>query len=412
MTQLSRRSLGVAATATVMSAVIAGCSSVDPNAKAPANNASDGGTSGGPSASTDATSSSPTPVAKPVATLSTAHGLTGMLPTDALKVTVANGTLDGVTVTTAKGTKVPGAVAGDSWKPTRNLLPQTSYVATVAMKASDGTASTQTAKFSTLQTNVAGFDILYTGFTLGVGMPAIIQFVTSVETPAMRAEVQKHVSINVSPAQEGSWGWLDDRQLLWRPKNYWKPGTKITVTANLAGIQTGKNKWIGRDATGSFSIGDARISYVNIATHQMRVTENGKTVRTIPVTTGKQPSYTTRSGTKVIMERDSSVIMDSTTVDIPKNSPDAYHLNVKWAMRLTWSGEFIHAAPWSVGSQGYANVSHGCTGMSTSNAKWMFDFSRVGDVVIYTGSNREMTATNGYGMWNMSWSQWKSASAL
>ncbi|MDA8437872.1 MAG: L,D-transpeptidase, partial [Propionibacterium sp.] len=103
---------------------------------------------------------------------------------------------------------------------------------------------------------------------------------------------------------------------------------------------------------------------------------------------------------------------DSTTVDIPKNSPDAYHLDVQYAMRLTWSGEFLHAAPWSVASQGVANVSHGCTGMSTANAKWLFDFSHAGDVVVYTGSNRQMTLSNGIGVWNASWSQWQALKSV
>lgn len=405
-----RRRTAAAATAGLVLAGVAGCATTDPkSAGSPA--------AGGSAASTGATSASPaassaTPVATPSATVSTPAGLDAMLPSDALVVKVTDGTLKDVQVVDAKGKPVAGKLTADGWKSTRNLLPQADYTATLTLAASDGSTTTKTQKFSTLQTNIAGFDILYDGYNAGIGLPVSIQFVSQVETKAMRAEVEKHVSVSVTPAQEGSWGWLDNRQLMWRPKTYWKPGTKISITANLAGIQTGANKWVGKDQTGGFTIGDARIIYVDIANHSMRVTKNGTTVNTFPVTTGRQPEFTTRSGIKVIMERLDSVVMDSTTVDIPKNSPDAYRLKVSWAMRLTWSGEFIHAAPWSVGSQGYANVSHGCTGMSTSNAKWLFDFSRVGDVAIYTGSNRSMTVDNGIGIWNYTYNQWKAQSAL
>ncbi|HET9126627.1 MAG TPA: Ig-like domain-containing protein [Propionibacteriaceae bacterium] len=408
---LTRRAAAVVASAGLLaSALLAGCSSIDPTAGGTAGTSSSA--SAPASAASSAASASPSTVAVPTLTMTSQHALNAVLPTDTLTFAATNGTVSAVTVATGSGTAVPGSLSGTTWKPTRNLLPQTDYVATVTLTASDNSTRTETRKFSTLKTTIENYDILYTGFTLGVGMPAIIQFVQPVETQAMRAEVVKNVSVTSSPRQEGSWGWVDNRQLMWRPKDYWTKGTKVTVTANLAGIQTGKNSWVGRDATGSFSIGDARISYVNIATHQMRVTENGKTIKTIPITAGREPDYTTRSGIKVIMQRYSHIVMDSTTVDIPKNSPDAYHLDVKWAMRLTWSGEFLHAAPWSVASQGVANVSHGCTGMSDANAKWMFDFSRAGDVVVFTGSNRPMTLGNGIGVWNDSFSQWQALASV
>ena len=121
----------------------------------------------------------------------------------------------------------------------------------------------------------------------------------------------------------------------------------------------------------------------------MKVFSNGKLLRTIPITTGEQPKFTTRSGIKVIMEKFDAKRMNSETVGITGDSADGYDIdNVQWAMRVTYSGEFIHAAPWSVGSQGYANVSHGCTGMSTANADWLYHMTVRGDVVEYTGTDR------------------------
>ncbi len=118
-------------------------------------------------------------------------------------------------------------------------------------------------------------------------------------------------------------------------------------------------------------------------------------------------------GVKIIIEKVRSKTMNSETVGIDPNGPDGYNIdNVEYAQRLTFSGEFVHAAPWSVGSQGRANVSHGCTGMSTSNAGWFYSVTQPGDVVEYTGTNRPMTLTNGYGDWNLSWDDWVKGSAL
>ena len=144
----------------------------------------------------------------------------------------------------------------------------------------------------------------------------------------------------------------------------------------------------------------------------MTVTQNGKVLRTIPITTGKA-GFTTRSGTKVIIEKLRTKRMNCETVGISQSNPEYYNIDdVEYAMRLTYSGEFIHAAPWSVGSQGYANVSHGCTGMSTSNAAWLYGISKRGDVVEYTGTDRWMTMTNGYGDWNVPFKEYKQGSAL
>ena len=144
----------------------------------------------------------------------------------------------------------------------------------------------------------------------------------------------------------------------------------------------------------------------------MKVFSNGKLLRTLPITTGK-PGFTTRSGTKVIIEKFDSKRMNSETVGIPAGSSEAYDIdNVQWAMRVTYSGEFIHSAPWSVGSQGYDNVSHGCTGLSPENAAWLYYISKRGDVVEYTGTDRGMEPGNGWTDWELSFADYKQGSAL
>ena len=162
----------------------------------------------------------------------------------------------------------------------------------------------------------------------------------------------------------------------------------------------------------TFDVGDAVIHRVNLDTYEMKSFVNGKLARTIPISGGK-PGFETRSGTKVIMEKFREKRMDAATTGISEDDPEYYDISdVPYAMRVTSSGEFLHGAPWSVGSQGSANVSHGCVGMSVDDARWVYDHTLRGDVVEVTGTDRQMTLTNGYGDWNESFAQYKKGSAL
>jgi lipoprotein-anchoring transpeptidase ErfK/SrfK len=155
------------------------------------------------------------------------------------------------------------------------------------------------------------------------------------------------------------------------------------------------------------------ISTVDTRAHTLTLRRNGVVIRTFPVSTGRPgPLTESRNGIKVIMERDSTIVMDSATVGIPAGSPGAYKITTEWNLRLTWTGEFIHSAPWSVGSQGSDNVSHGCTNMAPADAEWMFDNSRVGDVVVFTGSSRPFEPLEGYGVWVYNFPKWAALSAF
>jgi lipoprotein-anchoring transpeptidase ErfK/SrfK len=166
-----------------------------------------------------------------------------------------------------------------------------------------------------------------------------------------------------------------------------------------------------KNRTVKFRTGSAMVSTVNVARHTLTVTRNGKTLRVIPVSTGKA-GFLTRNGIKVVLEKHTLKVMDATTIGIGRSDPEYYRLEVPYAMRVTWSGEFVHAAPWSVGSQGRANVSHGCVGMSMGNAIWLFNMSTVGDVIRVVNSPRTLEPGNGYTDWNVSWADWTAGSAL
>jgi len=338
------------------------------------------------------------------------------VPVDTLvRVTAANATLQRVSVRAQGGAALPGGLAKNaaSWAAQERLEPGTTYHVSAFAKDEGGATQRLQRTFHTVplsldqQTypSIAPID----GETVGVGMPVIVQFDVPVTN---RAEIEKHLSVQTSPKQPGTWHWISDYEVHWRPRTYWKPGSNVTVNADVNGVNAGSGIYGQEDRSTSFHVGDAVFMKIHVARHEMRVFDNGRLLRTIPVTGGK-PGFTTRSGIKVIIEKFRHKRMDAATTGISPNSPEYYNIsNVEYAQRVTYSGEFLHAAPWSVGDQGSANVSHGCVGMSTSNAAWLYSLTKRGDVVDVTGTDRSMEPDNGYGDWNVPWTQYKAASAL
>ena len=221
-----------------------------------------------------------------------------------------------------------------------------------------------------------------------------------------RAEVEKRLRITASNTVVGAWSWDKDRTAVtFRPETYWPAKTKVSIEAPLKGVELSPGTFGTNDLNGGFSTGSATILTVNAATHQLRVVRDGKLVRKIPVTTGKS-GFETRSGIVPIMAKEGTVVMDAASGGTPQGSSEYYRLTVNYSMRITPSGEYLHAAPWSEGSQGYANTSHGCVGMSTTNASWLFDYAKVGDVVVVKNTGRQQDLGNGITQWNVSWDKW------
>ncbi|WP_436773969.1 Ig-like domain-containing protein [Yinghuangia sp. YIM S09857] len=351
-------------------------------------------------------------------TMTPMDGSDAVPPESVVTVGSGGGVLSGVTLTAADGTAVPGAMSpgGASWHSEKPLLYGTKYTVQATAVDVHGLTSTGSSTFTTATPTaiVSAKEVLpEKGSTVGIGMPISIEFDRKIEDPAARAAVEKRLVVTASTPVEGAWGWVDEKTVRFRPKDYWPTGTKVTVSSDLLGVPLGDGAYGGPGSVTDFTIGDAVVATVDSGAHQMTVTRNGEVLRTVPVTTGK-PGFTTRAGTKVILGKEEHVLMDGTTVGIAEGSSESYRLDVYWATRVTWSGEYLHAAPWSVGSQGSANVSHGCVGMSTDNARWFFGVASVGDVVnvVNTGSSKTMELSgNGYGEWNMSFDQWLGQSA-
>jgi lipoprotein-anchoring transpeptidase ErfK/SrfK len=325
-----------------------------------------------------------------------------------------HGTITHGVLRTADGkSQIKGRVAGNAWNASQRLEPGTTYNLTITAHGEDGKDATLTRAFTTenLTLNQQTYPSVapLQGETVGVGMPVIVKFDVPVKN---RALFERNMSVQATPAVEGSWDWFNDREVHFRPQHFWKAGTKVKVVLRLNGLPAGNGIYGQQDQVIDFNIGREAISTVDVKSHQLTYTVDGKKIRTIPVSSG-DAQHQSREGTKIIMEKFSKVDMDAATTGIDSTDPGYYNIkNVRWAMRVTNSGEFLHAAPWTDAKQGHVNASHGCTGMSTANAGWLYHQSRRGDVVRFIHSSRALEDRNGWTDWNVPWSTWTEGSAL
>jgi lipoprotein-anchoring transpeptidase ErfK/SrfK len=332
-----------------------------------------------------------------------------------LRIRVRNGALSSVRIRQAGVGPIAGTFnkTRTRWHSASPLAPSSHLAAAVSYVDLAHHTSTKTL---TIRTAAAKqhFNALLSpgaGNTVGVGSPVVVTFDRPVPTNR-RAAVEHAITVSARPAVVGAWHWMNDQDVHWRPPTYWKPGTKVTLSSDLQGVTLGHGVWgaVGRHRT-SFTIGASHISEVNQATHEMQVFDNGKLIKTFPVSTGRQV-YPTMDGVHIAIEKSQVVQMDSATVGIPKGSPGYYNETVYWDVRISDGGEFVHAAPWSVGEQGHINVSHGCVNLSTENAEWFYNWALNGDVVdVYGGVRPPEPGDPGTADWNMSWKQWLAGDA-
>lgn len=308
-----------------------------------------------------------------------------------------------------KGT-VDGEISKDQarWTASQRLEPGAAYKLTVLGRDSAGLPSTENTAFTTedLSLGQQTFASVYPlkGSKVGVGMPVVVKFDVPVKN---RAEFEKNLHVISSPAQRGSWHWYSGTQVRFRPENYWKPGTEVSVNADLNGLNAGGGIYGQSSASTSFTVDRSMITKVDLATDVATVYQDGKKVRTIYVSGGK-PGWQTRSGTKLIMGKEYEKTMTNEMI----GAKEDYSLTAKYALRITNSGEFLHSAPWNAGNFGRRNASHGCVGMSVADSGWLYERALVGDPVVTTGSARQMELGNGYGDWNVSYQTYAKGSAV
>ncbi|MCX5420239.1 Ig-like domain-containing protein [Streptomyces sp. NBC_00078] len=339
-------------------------------------------------------------------------------PDKPLEVTADDDRITDVTAVDATGRYVTGELSADGsrWHSTSPLAANAHYTVRVSTEDDDGAPGRKVLEFDTTTPTTKktlGVTFGPKSGTYGVGQPVTAELDKPVKDKAQRAVVERALRVDAVPAVQGAWHWVSDKELHYRPKDYWPAQATVQVHSDLDGVKVGDRLWGTKSKALKLTIGDSIVAVTDAASHSMTVYKNGEDIKELPVTTGK-PGFETRNGVKVILGKQYFVRMRSATVGIAEGSSDSYDLPVYYATRLTWSGEYVHAAPWSVGSQGYANVSHGCTGMSTSNAEWFFDTVHEGDVVkvVNSGGDTMEPFGNGFGDWNLTWQNWRTGSAL
>jgi lipoprotein-anchoring transpeptidase ErfK/SrfK len=328
------------------------------------------------------------------------------------KVVADSGRLRKVDVTASGGRRLAGKLEEDgrAWVSSGPLAPSTRYRVVAEAVDEAGTPTRRRTSFTTLtpRAELRAAVMPLDGETVGVGLPIGVWFNRPV---ADRAAVERRLQVSSSKPVTGAWHWFADNEVHYRPRSYWPSGARVTLRARLAGTDAGDGVWGVADRTIRFRIGERQVSIVDVRTHRMKVVSGGRTLRVLPVSTGRE-RYPTTNGVHFVLEKTPVKLMDSSTIGIPRSSPGGYYQRVAWSVRISNSGEFVHAAPWSTGSQGRANVSHGCVNLSTANAAWFYRLTRRGDVVEVRGSPKRPGTSLGVADWNMSWARWLAGSAL
>ncbi|WP_329364981.1 L,D-transpeptidase [Streptomyces sp. NBC_01483] len=342
---------------------------------------------------------------------------------NAAAVTVSKGTLQAVTMTTESGTPVSGQISADkkSWKPAARLERATTYKVAAEATDSAGLVAHENASFTTVSpaNSFIGNFTPEDGSTVGVGMPVSINFNKAITN---KAAVQKGITVSSSSGQEVVGHWFNANRLDFRPENYWTGGSTVTLKLNLDGVQGASGVYGVQQKTVTFKIGRNQVSIVDAQTKTMKVTQDGKTIKTIPISSGS-PEHKTYQGQMVISEKFKETRMNGSTVGFTKtDGKGEYDIkDVPHAMRLSNSGTFIHGNYWGAKSIfGAVNTSHGCVGLSDTKgagdpntpAAWFYNHSLIGDVVVVKNTgDRTIAPDNGLNGWNLSWSAWKAGSA-
>jgi lipoprotein-anchoring transpeptidase ErfK/SrfK len=329
----------------------------------------------------------------------------------------ANAKSTAVELTNASsGTKVDGSPRSDgsSWVPAQALLYGTKYTAKVTATGPDGKTAASTVTFTTMAkpaNTVAMHSWIGDNQVYGVGAPIVLTFGKAIPED-QRAAVQRRLFVQTTPAQEGIWNWLSPTEVHYRPKDYWQTGTKIALRALFGGVPLGNGAYGGSDLTVDASVATSAVRLeVDDKSKTLTVTQDGKVIKTIPASLGKATTPTS-TGNMVIMTRAAQEIFDSATTGIMPGQPGYYKETVFYTLRLTWGGQYIHAAPWSTGAQGSYDVSHGCTNISMNDAQWLYGVVHVGDPVVVKNTGSPLKWGDGWTDWNESWDEYVKGSAI
>jgi lipoprotein-anchoring transpeptidase ErfK/SrfK len=345
--------------------------------------------------------------ARPVRlSITPAGGGTDTAPNRGITVRAVGGRISKVSVRTG-GDPVTGSLNADRtvWRSRWALNVSQRYTVIATAAGSSGGEVTRRSSFRTLTPRKTFSTKIIEGYnqTYGVGMPIILYFNRPITD---RAAVERALQVRTSRRIVGSWYWdspcnLAAACLYFRPRSYWPPHTRVSFTGHLNGVEAAPGVYGHHTLTQRFVIGSSLSVVASAADHYMNVYRDGKLFAHWPISTGR-PGDETPNGTYLTIEKANPVDMKG----------PGYNIEVPWSVRFTWSGDYLHDAYWSVGEQGFTNVSHGCVNMSPANAESFYKMAVPGDPVKIIGSPRAGTWDNGWTMWFLSWKKWMRGSAL
>jgi lipoprotein-anchoring transpeptidase ErfK/SrfK len=350
-------------------------------------------------------------------------GARGVGRSDRIEVKVPDGRLERVRVVEvedARPTELPGRISGDgrSWRPERRsevALAAKYLVEAVAVDA-DGRRSARHTTFTTAVPThrFIGYVTPENRSTVGTGMIVSIDFSRPIGD---RAAVERAIAVTSDPPVEVAGHWFGRTRLDFRPREYWRPGTRVTVDLRLRDVPGAPGAYGIQRRTVGFTVGRSQVSLVDAEKHTMEVRREGAPGATVPITAGARgtPTY---NGKMVVTELYDVTRMDGRTVGFGGE----YDIkDVPHAIRLTTSGTFLHGNYWaSEDTFGSENTSHGCIGLhdvkggrGATPAGWFFERTLVGDVVeVVNSKDRKVAPDNGLGGWNMEWGKWRAGSAV
>jgi lipoprotein-anchoring transpeptidase ErfK/SrfK len=347
----------------------------------------------------------------PKISASVTDGAVGVAVDSPVTVTADDGVVASVEIVNENGRSLSGQLSPDGvrWSTTEPLGYNRSYTLTAKARGLGGVATRQIAfQTQSPQNLTMPYAMPHDGEVVGVGEPVAIRFDENI---ANRAAAEKAIVVTTDPPVEGAFYWLTNREVRWRPEHFWKPGTAVNVAVNTYGVDLGDGVFGEDNLHTHFTIGDEVIATADDNTKTVTVRVNGEVVKTMPTSMGKD-STPTASGIYILGERFAHMIMDSSTYGVPVNSPNGYRTEVDYATQMSYSGVFVHSAPWSVGAQGHTNTSHGCLNVSPSNAQWFFEHTKRGDIVeVLNTLGPPLSGTEGLGDWNIPWDQWHAGNA-
>jgi lipoprotein-anchoring transpeptidase ErfK/SrfK len=347
----------------------------------------------------------------PKLSASVTDGAVGVPVDRPVTVTSDDGVLASVEVVNENGTSVDGQLSPDGvhWATTERLGYNRLYTLTAKARGLGGVATRQlTFQTHSPQNLAMPYAMPHDGEVVGVGQTVAIRFDENI---ANRQAAEKAIVVTADPPVDGAFYWLNNREVRWRPEHFWKPGTTVNITANTYGVDLGDGVYGEDNLHSHFTVGDEVIATADDHTKMVTVRVNGQVVKTMPTSMGKD-STPTASGYYILGERFAHMIMDSSTYGVPVNSPNGYRTEVNFATQMSYSGVFVHSAPWSVGAQGHTNTSHGCLNVSPSNAQWFFENTKRGDLVeVLNTIGPPLSGTEGLGDWNIPWDQWHAGNA-